>query len=439
MVLIIRLTHDAQIPIYRPNLGSLTQKMTETAVLKQNILELADHCVKCGLCSSQCPTYLLKQDENESPRGRIALAQALASDAIQNNEKISTHINNCLQCRRCEAACPSDVKYGDLINATNELLAQQQQTKYLPKRLINFISGLTHQNWGKIEKLYKIISHTGLIHFLKISKTGRVAFNLIPKKSSSPLNITTTKKIAPPSNSVFLFTGCLSHIFDKQTLKISIELLKQCGYEVQIPEKQTCCGAIAARQGLTDTEQQCQLSNQMAFSDTNHSPIIFFTTGCGSKLKEYKEKLPSEVTFANRTFDISSFLIKSDLFTKLKFSPLNKNVLIFNPCSERNILKQDGITEKLLYRIPDINFIKLPKSTGCCGASGSHLLTHSQQADQIRTPILNQILSLSPDIIVSPNYPCNLHIQAGLKEKGMDIPMIHPIELLYQQCILEKS
>ena len=412
--------------------------MRDISALKQKILKLADHCVKCGLCSSQCPTYLLKQDENESPRGRIALAQAVASDAMQAGGKITTHLNNCLQCRRCEASCPSQVKYGDLITATNTLLNHEnQQTKRLNTTLISKISMLSHNNWLKYTNFIQLLSRTGLIQFLRLSKTGKRVLNYLP--NNSPEKITQKSPATNQSKiKVSLFTGCFSHIFDKHTLRMSIDLLKYCGYSVNIPPKQTCCGAIAARQGLMDTEEKCQLSNQIAFGDTHYSPIVFLTTGCGAKLKEYQEQLPAKVNFANRVFDITAFLENSELFTKLKFTPLKKKVLVFSPCSERNVLKQAGIVEKLLSRIPGIELASLPKSTGCCGASGSHLITHQNQADQIRSPILEQIISLSPDIIISPNYPCNIHIQTGLKEKGLDIPMIHPIELLYNQADLEQ-
>jgi len=412
--------------------------MRNISVLKQKILNLADHCVKCGLCSSQCPTYLLKQDENESPRGRIALAQALASDSMQIGDKVSTHLNNCLQCRRCEASCPSQVKYGELISTTNALLNQEnQQTGRIKAKIISKLSKFSHENWLKIAVFFQFLSSTGLIQLFRLSKSGKQTLRYLPR------NLTLRKKTHKKFNTnqtvnfVSLFTGCLSHIFDKHTLQICTELLENCGYSVNIPPKQTCCGAIATRQGLGDIDQQCQLSNQMAFNDIKNSPIIFFTTGCGAKLKEYQEQLPGDVKFADRVFNITDFLEHSELFATLKFNPLKKKVLIFNPCSERNVLKQDSIIEKLISRIPDIEIINLSKTTGCCGASGSHLITHQNQANQIRLPILEQIISLSPDIIVSSNYPCNLHIQTGLEEKGLDIPMIHPIELLYNQVNLE--
>jgi glycolate oxidase iron-sulfur subunit len=78
---------------------------------------LADRCVQCGLCLPVCPTYRLDRLEPESPRGRIALARGWALDLVAPDPAGETHLDQCLGCRSCEAACPAGVEYGALLVA----------------------------------------------------------------------------------------------------------------------------------------------------------------------------------------------------------------------------------------------------------------------------------------------------------------------------------
>ena len=80
-------------------------------------------CVHCGFCLQSCPTYLQTGLEAESPRGRIALMKGVSSSRISITEKVSNHWDLCIQCRACEAACPSGVPYGELIEAVSSQLA----------------------------------------------------------------------------------------------------------------------------------------------------------------------------------------------------------------------------------------------------------------------------------------------------------------------------
>src|SRR5437762_13095532 len=75
--------------------------------------EILNTCVHCGLCLPHCPTYVETLREQSSPRGGLRLMRSVYEGRLDVLDSVfSGQMYECLDCRACEAVCPSGVPYG---------------------------------------------------------------------------------------------------------------------------------------------------------------------------------------------------------------------------------------------------------------------------------------------------------------------------------------
>lgn len=141
---------------------------------------------------------------------------------------------------------------------------------------------------------------------------------------------------------VALFTGCIAEHFDRETLESAIKLLNANGYEVQIPKQQSCCGAIHQHNGQSATKL-CE-NNLAVFNALDVQAVIYVATGCGVMLSEYENE-----DFKKRLFDIHEFLL-ANWSADLQLSPSNLTIAVHEPCSGRNVLKNQKNIYALLEK-----------------------------------------------------------------------------------------
>ena len=79
----------------------------------------ADPCVHCGFCLPTCASYRVLASEMDSPRGRIHALRAIEAGDLELDATVASHFDTCLGCYACVSACPSGVRYDQLIEATH--------------------------------------------------------------------------------------------------------------------------------------------------------------------------------------------------------------------------------------------------------------------------------------------------------------------------------
>ncbi|OAI20750.1 hypothetical protein A1507_04660 [Methylomonas koyamae] len=389
----------------------------------------AQDCMRCGMCVTGCPTYRLFQTDAETPRQRVrTIEKVLRDEAIGADER--NHLDNCLQCRACETVCPSRMKYGELFDLARHKLTQLQPPSWLAGLALRLIE---HKNWRRsllpLLALYlrsglrKPLRASGLLQKLNLAAAER----LVCEPALGGLaGVFPVGKRARQRGRVALFTGCLAEHFDRATLKAAIKLLNAIGYEVVVSEGQGCCGAIHQHNGRSAAA--LVENNIAAFYALEVEAVVYLASGCGAMLSE-AEGADSETAgwFRRSLRDINEFLLEH-WPEQLQPAASNLNIAVHEPCSQRNVLKNAKAVYALLAKIPGVNIEALPDNQTCCGAGGSYMLSHPDNAQQLKTLKRQAIAGCGADIAVSANFGCAFFLNA---ERGeTDRKLMHPIRLL---------
>jgi glycolate oxidase iron-sulfur subunit len=365
------------------------------------LVALTDQCVQCGLCLPACPTYRLDLIESESPRGRIALARAWELATVPPTPAGDAHLDQCLGCRRCEVVCPAGVEYGALLLQARHRQRERRRPGWRQRGL----------EWlaARPRTLTRLL---GLYRRL---------YRLLPA-SLRPLPLPPPTLPDPPQlagpvagePSIGVFTGCVARAYEPALRLALLELCAAAGVHIDIPNNQTCCGALHAHAGNGVAAAKLAATNRAAFAGTQ--TVLTLASGC-------HESLAQALDGGSETVDALDFLAARG--ERLRFRDTRERVALHLPCTQRNVVKSDAATRALLARVPGLEVIELDAGLGCCGAAGTQMLTAPGRANAFRQPLLDQLRASGASRLLSANIGCRLHFA-----NGTPLPVQHPLEFL---------
>jgi glycolate oxidase iron-sulfur subunit len=401
-------------------------------------------CVHCGLCTASCPTYIETGDENDSPRGRIYLMRAVTDGRLAVTPEVRGHLDLCLDCRACESACPSGVRYGQIIEpfkvAMHQSAPAADRTGLLQRLILQHLfpySGrvkvaLAPARWLQKFGLLDLAEKAGLTRLLP--RTLRRMQAMLPDLSRPGPRL---PEVLPPVGEkrarVALFLGCVADAMYPETNAATARVLQQNGCEVVIPRDQVCCGAIHYHSGVEGPALDFARRNIRVFRPDEFDAIIVNAAGCGAMLRDYGHLLPGPEhedasRFAGKVRDISEYLVQ--LGPVPPTHPVPMKVTYHDACHLCHGQQVRSQPRELLQMIPGLELVPLEESEICCGAAGTYNLTQPEMSERLGLRKMDHIEATGAEMVVTGNVGCILQIARKIKERGGTMEIAHPADLL---------
>ena len=405
---------------------------------------IIDQCVHCGFCLPVCPTYVLWNEEMDSPRGRIYLMKLASEGTAPINPSWVSHIDSCLGCMACMTACPSGVDYGKLIEATRAQIERQHKRSFAEKLYRKFIfSTFTRPDRLRLLRWpLGIYQNSGVQTLLRalgvfklLPKKFRAMEALLPRLSASEPTPEVTPAVGPRRRRVGLLLGCVQREFFQDINAATARVLAAEGCEVVAPAEQGCCGALLVHSGEEESALALARKTIDAFERANVELIVTNAAGCGSGVKEYGHLLRDDpqysaraTAFAAKCRDVSEVL--AGLVPRAARNPLRLRVAFHDSCHLQHAQGVRSQPRALLSAIPGIELLEIPESPICCGSAGIYNLVQPDAASALGDRKAQLIANLHADVVVTGNPGCLMQLQSSLEKIGQKTPVLHTIQLL---------
>ncbi len=366
-------------------------------------------CVACGLCLPHCPTYRVTGREIASPRGRIAAMRAVEWNDAPIDDAFRSAIEECVACRGCEAACPSGVHYGALLEQTRAALPAPRSRR---RRIAEYFAYavVLPRHWLLLT----------LTWFLVVAQR----LHVVPRRLGLP-RISLRRLDLPRGGApdAWLFTGCVMDAWMRDTHRSAARVMHAGGADVACPGRGSdCCGALHLHAGRLKTARR--LARRVIASMPGAAPVVVDSAGCGAAMKEYGELLGTETArkFSARVRDFAEWCTEQPLPA---LTATGRTVVVQDPCHLRHVQHAHGAVRRLLagaYALEETADEGL-----CCGAGGAYSVLQPALSNAIRDRKVAAIRAAATDadpIVASANPGCIMQL------RGAGVDARHPADLL---------
>ncbi len=396
-----------------------------------------EQCMKCTVCTVYCPVVAVNPDypgpKQAGPDGeRYRLKDPLFYDEA---------LDLCLNCKRCEVACPSNVKIGDII--------QSARLKYSTKKpkLRDYILANTDIMGGLATTMAPVVNFTlglspvkavmdgvlGVDHHRTFPKYAGQKFETWFKRHAASKQAEFDKKVS-------YFHGCYANYNYPKLAKDLVKILNAAGYGVNLLEKEKCCGVALISNGFKDQAQsQAELNlSSIRKAVGRGEPVLTTSSTCTFTMRDEYEHI---LGLDNSDVRDSIMLATKFLYTLIDEGRISlafkedykKRIAYHTPCHMEK-LGWAIYSTSLLRMIPGVDFLMLDSQ--CCGIAGTYGFKkeHYQDSQKIGESLFRQIQDSNVDLVATDCETCKWQI-----EMSAGVTVENPISIIADALDVEAT
>ncbi|MBI5197372.1 MAG: (Fe-S)-binding protein [Nitrospirae bacterium] len=428
--------------------------MTQTLSYLGPYRNEVERCIQCGICMPTCPTYAVGKDETLVARGRLMLIKGVLDERLKISAVFEDRISSCIGCFACDAACPREVKIGDIIYAAKAQIAESRglspPARFASRvvvgwrwplpvllKIASWTSGVYRRIplWGPVRKLLPFV-YQGKKRLLP--ETGKSSLT-----SRYPETVKSGWKVS--RGRVAFFPGCVINYSTQEMGQAALGVLNKLGYDVVIPRGQSCCGIPLRSIGDEAMAEKVARKNFNLFAGLDVEAVVTACASCGMTLKkEYPKLLQASsngdyhrvLAFAGKVTDIHEFVDEKRSASDepdeilLQASQDKTRVTFHDPCHLKRGLGVQDSPRKILKSLPNAEFVEMAEADSCCGFGGIFSLSHYDLSAGIGDRKAGHIRDSGAQVVATGCPGCKIHISDSLNRTDAPTKVVHTMELL---------
>ncbi len=386
-----------------------------------------EQCIKCTVCTVYCPVAAVNPDypgpKQAGPDGeRLRLKEADFYDEA---------LKYCINCKRCEVACPSNVKIGDII--------QSARIKYSKKKptVRDFILANTDLVGSFATPFAPIVNAT--LGLSPVKSVLDSVFKIDHRRTFPKYSLGTFEgwyKKHADEQKVFLkqvsyFHGCYANYNNPQLGKDLVKVFNSLGIGVQLLKKEKCCGVALISNGFINQAKKQARINIASIRESileKNIPVVATSSTCVFTIRdEYPHLLGIDTNDVRDRVELATryiYRLLSTTETNLKLKDKRIKVAYHTPCHMEK-LGWSYYSIELLKLIPNIELKVLDSQ--CCGIAGTYGFKKEnyKTSQDIGESLFSQIEAQDYDYIVTDCETCKWQIEMSTTKRCE-----HPISIL---------